>query len=90
MNKKIAEISIDLYQKGLLAKCHEFEMEAICTSGNELMDFLNDIQCFADPDTSFRLTEEGKAVAKVLIEYPELTFDEACIIANKVKKESEE
>lgn len=47
-------------------------------------------QCAADPDAVFRLTEEGKAVVEILKENPELTFDEACIIANKVKKESEE
>ena len=44
MNKKIAEISIDLYQRGLLAKCEELEMEVMCSSGEELMDFLNDVQ----------------------------------------------
>lgn len=86
MNKKIAEISIDLYQRGLLAKCDELEMEAICTSGNELMDFLNDVQCIADPDAVFCLTEEGKAVVKTLKENPELTFEEACSIANELKK----
>ena len=90
MNKKIAEISIDLYQRGLLAKCEELEMEAMCSSGDELMDFLNNVQCAADPDTVFRLTEEGKAVAKVLKENPELTFEEACIIADKVMKGGEE
>ena len=86
MNKKIAEISIDLYQRGLLAKCEELEMEAMCSSGDELMDFLNDVQCCADPDAVFCLTEEGKAVAKALKENPELTFEEACSIADKVKK----
>jgi len=89
MNKKIAEISIDLYQRGLLVKCEELEMEAMCSSGDELMDFLNDVQCAADPDTVFRLTEEGKAVAKVLRENPELTFEEACKIADKAKKGGE-
>ena len=90
MNKKIAEISIDLYQRGLLARCEELEMEVMCASGDELMDFLNDVQCAADPDTTFRLTEEGKAVAKALKENPELTFEEACHIANELKKGGEE
>lgn len=86
MNKKIAEISIDLYQKGLLAKCEELEIEAMCLSGDELMNFLNEVQCAADPDAMFCLTEEGKAVVKVLKENPELTFEEACIIADEQSK----
>lgn len=86
MNKKIAEISIDLYQRGLLAKCEELEMEAMCSSGDELMDFLNEVQCVTDPDTVFCLTEEGKAVAKALKENPELTFEEVCAIANECFK----
>lgn len=86
MNKKIAEISIDLYQKGLLARCEELEIEAMCSSGDELMVFLNDVQCVADPDAVYRLTEKGKAVAKALKENPELTFEEACAIANELKK----
>ena len=89
MNKKIAEISIDLYQKGLLARCEELELEAMCANGDELMNFLNDVQCAADPDAMFNLTEEGKMVVKILKENPELTFDEACIIANKVKVKNE-
>lgn len=89
MNKKIAEISIDLYQRGLLARCEEFEMEAMCTSGDELMDFLNEVQCAADPDVMFSLTEKGEAVAKALKENPELTFEEACAIANELKKGGE-
>lgn len=89
MNKKIAEISIDLYQKGLLARCEELEMEAMCSSGDELMNFLNVVQCATDPDAVFCLTEEGEAVAKALKENPELTFDEACAIANKVKVKNE-
>ena len=86
MNKKIAEISIDLYQRGLLAKCEELEIEAMCSSGEELMDFLNNVQCVADPDVMFKLSEKGEAVAKALRENPELTYEEACIIANEVKK----
>ena len=89
MNKKIAEISIDLYQRGLLAKCEELEMEAMCSSGEELMDFLNNVQCVADPDVMFKLSEKGEAVAKALRENPELTYEEACIIANEVKKGGE-
>lgn len=89
MNKKIAEISIDLYQKGLLARCEELELEVMCSSGEELIDFLNDVQCAADPDVVFCLTEEGKAVAKALKENPELTFEEACAIANELKKGGE-
>ena len=87
MNKKIAEISIDLYQRGLLARCEELEMEAMCSSGEELMDFLNEVQCYADPDVRFKLTEKGAAVAKALRENPELTYEEACSIADKVKME---
>lgn len=34
-------------------------MEAMCSSGDELMDFLNDVQCAADPDVVFRLSEKG-------------------------------
>ena len=86
MNKKIAEISIDLYQRGLLAKCEELEMEAMCSSGDELMDFLNNVQCAADPDVMFKLSEKGEAVKKVLEENPELTFEEACAIASEVMK----
>lgn len=86
MNKKIAEINIDLYQRGLLAKCEELEMETICSSGDELMDFLNAVQCVADPDAVFSLTEKGEAVAKALRENPELTYEDACSIADEVKE----
>lgn len=89
MNKKIAEISIDLYQRGLLAKCEELEMEAMCSSGEELMDFLNEVQCLTDPDVMFKLSEKGEAVVKALRENPELTYEAACIIADKVKKGGE-
>ena len=60
MNKKIAEIKIDLYQNGLIARCEDMEMEAMCTNGNELMDFLNDVQSVTDPDTRFCLSEKGE------------------------------
>jgi len=86
MNKKIAEISIDLYQRGLLARCEELEMEAMCSSGDDLMEFLNEVQCCTDPDVKFRLSEKGEAVVKALKENPELTYEDACSIANEVKK----
>lgn len=89
MNKKIAEISIDLYQRGLLARCEELEMEAMCSSGDDLMEFLNEVQCCTDPDVMFKLSEKGKAVAKALKENPELTYEEACSIADDVKEGGE-
>lgn len=89
MNEKIAEISIDLYQRGLLARCEELEMEAMCSNGEELMDFLNEVQGLTDPDVRFGLSEKGEAVVKVLRENPELTFEEACKIADEVMKGGE-
>ena len=59
----------------------------MCSSGEELMNFLNEVQCTADPDVMFELSEKGETVVKILKENPELTFDEACIIADKVKNE---
>lgn len=86
MNKRIAKISIDLYQIGLIARCEELDMETMCANGDELMDFLNEVQCANDPDVEFSLTEKGKAVVKALEENPEMTFEEACSIADENKR----
>ena len=59
MNQKIAEIRIDLYQKGLRACCEELEMDTFCENGNELMEFLNEVQESTDPDITYKLTEKG-------------------------------
>lgn len=64
-------------------------MEAMCASGDELMDFLNEVQDLTDPDVMFKLSQKGEAVVKALKENPELTFEEACSIANEVKKGGE-
>lgn len=86
MNEKIAEIKIDLYQVGLIARCEELELESLITTGDALMEFLNNVREVTDPDVMFKLSEKGEAVAKALRENPELTYEEACIIADKVKK----
>ena len=85
MNQKIAEITITLYQRGLLAKCEEMDMEALCTNGNELMDFLNEVQSVTDPDTVYKLTDKGKEVAKILDAHPDMTLDEASALVDRRK-----
>lgn len=66
MNEKIAEIKIDLYQVGMIARCEELEMESLITTGDALMDFLNTVRETTDPDVRFQLTELGKEYAKFL------------------------
>lgn len=60
MNQKIAEIRIDLYQKGLRACCEKLEMDTFCDNGDELMEFLNEVQEATDPDITYKLTEKGR------------------------------
>lgn len=64
MNEKIAEIKIDLYQVGLIARCEELDLESLITTGEALMDFLNTVREATDPDVRFQLTELGEEYAE--------------------------
>lgn len=86
MNSKIATITIDLYQRGLLAKCEELDMESMCQTGDDLMDFLNEVQISSDPNITFSLTEKGKKVADLMEQHPELSLGE---IEQLIKKGEE-
>lgn len=66
MNEKIAEIKIDLYQVGMIARCEELEMESLITTGDALMEFLNNVREVTDPDVRFRLTELGEEYAEFI------------------------
>ena len=66
MNEKIAEIKIDLYQVGLIARCEELKMESLITTGDALMEFLNTVREVTDPDVRFQLTELGKGYAEFI------------------------
>lgn len=60
MNKKIATITIELFQEGLLATCEDTGEQSLCLDGNQLMDFLNFVKECCDPDATFVLTDLGK------------------------------
>ena len=66
MNEKIAEIKIDLYQVGLIARCEELELESLITTGDALMEFLNNVREVTDPDVTFQLTELGEEFAEFI------------------------
>lgn len=66
MNEKIAEIKIDLYQVGLIARCEELELESLITTGDALMEFLNNVREVTDPDVTFQLTELGEEYAEFI------------------------
>ena len=66
MNEKIAEIKIDLYQVGLIARCEELELESLITTGDALMEFLNTVREATDPDVTFQLTELGEEYAEFI------------------------
>jgi hypothetical protein len=66
MNEKIAEIKIDLYQVGLIARCEELELESLITTGDALMEFLNNVREVTDPDVAFQLTELGEEYAEFI------------------------
>lgn len=66
MNKKIATITIDLYQEGLLARCEDIEAEALCFTGNQVMDFLNEVKESCDPDATYTLTDKGRELLDTL------------------------
>ena len=66
MNEKIAEIKIDLYQVGLIARCEELDLESLITTGDALMEFLNTVRETTDPDVRFRLTEFGEEYAEFI------------------------
>jgi DNA-binding transcriptional regulator WhiA len=85
MNKKIAEITITLYQQGLIARCKELEMESMCVDGNALMDFINEVQEFTDPDVRYKLTEKGKKAVELQAKYPDLTLEEIDELIEKDK-----
>lgn len=66
MNEKIAEIKIDLYQVGLIARCEELELESLITTGDALMEFLNNVREVTDPDVRIQLTELGEEYAEFI------------------------
>lgn len=66
MNEKIAEIKIDLYQVGLIARCEELELESLITTGDALMEFLNNVREVTDPDVTIQLTELGEEYAEFI------------------------
>ena len=66
MNEKIAEIKIDLYQVGLIARCEELDLESLITTGDALMEFLNNEREVTDPDVTFQLTELGEEYAEFI------------------------
>lgn len=71
MNKKIAEIRIDLYQKGLRARCEDLDIDTFCNDGNEVMEFLNEVQGLTDPDVRYTITDVGREYLKSLEEKQE-------------------
>ena len=70
---KFATITLDLYKKGIRAYCEELsedgdEYEEFIPRGDgqALMDFINEVDTFCNPETKFKLTEKGRKEAEKL------------------------
>ncbi len=62
MNGETALIKIHLFPNGMYVECEALEDGKFIPLGDAkpLLDFINDVQEFYDPDTVFMLTEKGK------------------------------
>lgn len=70
---KFATIQLDLYKGGIRAYCPDLsDDDYLCEEfiprgdGQALIDFINEVDVFTNPDTVFALTEKGKKEAKKL------------------------
>lgn len=68
MRGQLAEISIHLFPNGMYVECEETDDAKFIPQGDiqPLIDFINDVSAFTDPDARFALTEKGKAHVKKL------------------------
>ena len=89
---KLATIKLELYANGIHFICDDTDMDELIPQGdgNKLMELLNKASLRADPDTTYSLTEKGKAFGKYLDENPDMDFDEAMHKFDKIWEENED
>lgn len=58
----LAEVYLQLFPSGIHLQCSECDIDDFIPKGdgNKFMDLLNEIYILTDPNTTFKLTEEGK------------------------------
>lgn len=56
------------FDNGIYIECEDLDIGKFVTKGdgNAIMDILNDIDNFTDPNTTFELTEKGKELLNKL------------------------
>lgn len=56
------------FDNGIYIECEDLDIGKFVTKGdgNAIMDILNDIDNFTDPNTTFKLTEKGKELLNKL------------------------
>lgn len=64
----LAEVYLQLFPSGVHLQCEECDIDEFIPlgDGNRFMEILNDIYIITDPNTTFRLTKEGKRLLKEL------------------------
>lgn len=68
MKGEIATITIHLFPNGMYVESEDTGDGKFIPEGDiqPLIDFINEVQDFTDPNTRFALTEKGKQIAKEL------------------------
>lgn len=62
MRGELAEISIHLFSNGMYVECEEIDDAKFIPAGDlqPLVDFINEVSSFTDPNARFTITEKGK------------------------------
>ena len=57
-----ATITLELFKSGIKASCEDCNEEEFIPrgDGDKLMDFINNVDDFCHPDTTFTITEKGR------------------------------
>lgn len=65
-----ATIKIELSKAGLHAICEDIEEDCFCIGGDlrPLVDLINDVDAYCNPETRFSLTEKGREELKKIKE----------------------
>lgn len=69
MSKNYATVTLKFFKAGIYAECEDLELTEFISKGDgqAMMDFLNEVDEFSDPDTTYVITEKGKEYLNSLI-----------------------
>ncbi len=68
MRGELAEISIHLFPNGMYVECEEIDDAKFIPQGDiqPLVDFINEVSAFTDPNATFQITGKGREHVKKL------------------------